>query len=327
MDILDGIEEDNFTLFNDTNGPLIAAFLSLELVSAFFANLFVLLFTLCKSKSRNQPSTIFLTSLLMADFVLISTMSFGIISAASGGWIFGQTNEIKHGLCQFVAYTLWYGVLLSVSTLAVLSFDRCLIIKPFFYKRFIKATTAKIVIVIIWIVCFVLNITPFFGFGRFVYGRIHGMCVPEWEQIGYNIYMLIIFLFLLGCIVITSLWTFCFIRKFLNDRNEIRDNIYVTQQRRLCGIFGVLLLVYFVCFIPSVIVAVLSMIFPDEIPNEVYAALLVNFFFITVANPLIQSIFRRDIKVFLKRCIKDYFICKNNVKNDNTNITSVNVIP
>jgi hypothetical protein len=245
----------------------------------------------------------------MADFVLISIMPFGIISAASGEWLFGSTIQTKHGLCQFVAYMFWYGILLTLATLAVISFDRCLIVKPFFYKRFIKPITAIIIIVIIWVLCAVVNITPFFGFGVFAYAKSHGMCVPDWEvQSLHNVYMLIITGIPVGCIVVTSLWTFCFIRKYL-DRNEIKDgNMYISQKKRVCGIFGILLLVYLACLLPSFVIGVLLVAIP-QLPHQLYAAALITGLFLTVANPLVQSIFRKDIKMFCKSCVKDRIMC------------------
>ena len=69
MDILE--DNDNFTLSEDINGPVLSAFLALVMVAGFVANLFVIIVTFCHPKSLKQPSTIFLTSLLLADLVVV----------------------------------------------------------------------------------------------------------------------------------------------------------------------------------------------------------------------------------------------------------------
>ena len=183
MDILE--VNDNFTLNEDINGPVLSTFVALEMVTGFVANLFVIIVTFCHPKSLKQPSTIFLTSLLLADLVVVAfVMSFNVIATASGGWIFGQSVEEKYGVCQFVGFMCWYAALLVLATLAIVSFDRCLsIVKPFVHKQYMKPHTAVIIIVITWIICAMLSTTPLYGFGIFRYSEIQGICFPEWTDI------------------------------------------------------------------------------------------------------------------------------------------------
>ena len=50
---------------------------------------------------NNLSSTIYLTSLLLADLVLVTVMPFGVISTAYGEWIFGQSVEEKYQVQLF----------------------------------------------------------------------------------------------------------------------------------------------------------------------------------------------------------------------------------
>ena len=94
------VDNYNFTLSEDINGPVLSAFYALIMVTGFVANLFVIIVTFCHPKSLKQPSTIFLTSLLLADLVLVVfVMPFSVISTASGEWIFGKSIEQKYGVC------------------------------------------------------------------------------------------------------------------------------------------------------------------------------------------------------------------------------------
>ena len=297
MDLLE--VNDNFTLSELVNGSVLSAFYGLVMVTGFVANLFVIIVTFCHPKSLKEPSTIFLTSLLLADLVLVVfVMLFSVISTASGEWIFGQSIEQKHGVCQFAGFMFWYGILLVPVTLAIVSFDRCLsIVKPFIHKQYIKPHTAVIIIVIAWIVCAVLNTTPLYGFGIFTYVSGHGTCGPVWAgQSLYLAFYLLLFLILYSSIVVTSIWTCCFTRRFL-EQHQAGSNIYVNKNRKLIGIFGSLLLVCALCFGPGVLTAVIRLF--TYVPFA-SAISIFCFFCITVANPLVQSFFRPDVRDTVK---------------------------
>ena len=298
------MEDDyyNFTFSEDINGPVLSAFYALIMVTGFVANLFVIIVTFCHPKSLKKSSTIFLTSLLLADLVLVVfVMPFSVISTASGEWIFGQSTEQKYGVCQFVGFMFWYSGLLVTATLAIVSFDRCLsIVKPFIHKQYMKPHTAVIIIVIAWIVCAVLN-TPLLGIGKFVFSMNQGTCGPMRSgQQFYLAFMLVICLILSGSIVVTSVWVCCFTRRFLKQkqqRTQSRSNIYVNNNRRVIGIFGSLLLVYILCIGPGVLNGIVSIF--------VYVKYLsitsvFCFFCITVANPIVQSFFRPDVRDTVK---------------------------
>ena len=305
MNILE--DNFNFTLSEYLNGPVLSACFALVMVIALVANLFVIIVTFCYQNSLKQPSTIFLTSLLLADLVVVvCVMSFSVIATGSGGWIFGQSVEEKHGVCQFAGYMFWYSILLVTATLTILSIDRFLsIVKPFIHKQYMKPHTAVITIVIAWIICAILNTTPLYGFGKFTYVADHGTCAPIWlEQNFYILFFLIIFIILIGIIVVTSVWTCCFTRRFLQQNQMLTDNnIYVNRNRRIIGIFGSLLLVCALGFGPGLLTA-----FIRVFTHVHYISLIsiFSFYFLTIANPLVQSFFRPDVrdtvKYFFSKC-------------------------
>ena len=307
MDIL--VINRNFTVDSTVNGPLLSSFIALIMVIAFFANFFVIAITFCnKSKSWKHPSTIFLTSLLLGDLVLVVfVMPFSVITGAYGEWIFGQSAEEKYRVCQFAAFMLWYSALLITSTLALISLDRFLfIVKPLFYRRhiYMKPQIAVTIVIIDWIVCAIVNTTPLYGLGLFRFAG-SGFCIPVWEgQLGYVIFTVLIFAILIGCIVVTSLWTCCsthnyFTRAEKRNINEMEENVYKTQKMKVIGIFGALLLMSVICFAPSFIVATLTSIL--SMPYIVYTTVTVCGCLTTVGNPLVQVLFRQDLKATLER--------------------------
>lgn len=301
MDILE--DNNNFTLSDSINGPVLSIFFALEMVAGFIANLFVIIVTCFHPKSWKQSSTIFLTNLLLADLVLvIAVMPFGIISTASGEWIFGETVEQKYSVCQFVGFIILYGVLLVTMTLAVISFDRFLsIIKPFLHKDYMKPHVATVIVLIVWVMCTILSTTPLYGFGRYHFAISYGLCVPQFEgQFAFMMYILLVMIVLVGCILVTSIWTCCFTRRFMqqNQLNTFNSNYYAIKLRRLIGIFGSLILASVLCFAPTLLVAAVAIVV-NGIPTYVYAATTVCFMVITIANPLVQSCFRPEIKACL----------------------------
>ena len=309
MDILQN--NGNFTLSTAINGPLLSAVIALIMVTAFVANLFVICITFCYTKSWKQPSTIYLTSLLLADLVLVTVMPFGVISNAYGEWIFGQSVEEKYGVCQFAAYMLWYSGLLMTVTLSAISLDRFLfIVKPLFYRRYIymKPQIAVTVVIIIWIVCAILNSTPLYGLGRFQFRVSNGFCMPMWQpQSYYFIYVLLIFSILYSCTVLMTIWTCCSTYNYFKRAAERRsgtnvfnseENIYTSKKREVIGIFGVLVLTNAISFLPS-LGALIAARFV-YIPDEVYALIIVCVLLATIGNPLVQVLFREDIKVVFK---------------------------
>jgi hypothetical protein len=289
----------NFTLSIYINGPVLASFTLITAIITFAGNLFVLIATQTDPKLRFQPSNIFLNSLLFGDLVMIvAVYPFMIISNYSGYWIFGSTVLEKYRFCQFVGFMFWFTVMLVFSTLAVISFDRWLfIIKPTIYKRFMKLPTALGIIVGLWITCAILNSTPFYGFGKFAFDYTSGLCTAEVDyKPEYIAYILVLFGTPIIIIVITSIWTCCFTRSFIARIDVVEQNhqLFASQKRRICGIFSILLLVCVICFFPIFFVIALAAIV--DLPHAVFAVVIVLFGLLFIANPVVQSFFRPDIK-------------------------------
>ena len=186
-----------------------------------------------------------------------------------------------------------------------------------------KPHTAVIIIVITWIICAMLSTAPLYGFGRFVYSKNQGTCVPEWTAF-YLIVSVLICVTMMGIIVVTSIWTCCFTRRFLQQNQTDNNNIYVSKNRRVIGIFGSLLLACALCFGPGKLTTFIY-IFYIYIPYlSIFSAFC--FYFITIANPLVQSFFRPDIrdtvKYMFSKCSSHTLSTSDTVRNQQTIKTS-----
>ena len=311
MDILE--ENDNFTLSEEVNGSLLAAAVGIELLLALTTNLFVLIFTLCHPKTLKQPSIIFLTNFVLVNLLMaVLVMPFTITTASFGEWVFGKTLEEKNGTCQFVGFVFAYTIQLTILTLAVMSVDRFLfIVKPLFYKRFMKTWVAIVIVVFVWILSCLLNIPPYFGLGQYAFGQFTATCVQVW--VGHKdflIFFCLIMLVVVTIITVTTLWTFCFTRRFIKRARDqlstskkgrsAHDHVYTSRMKKLIGIFGMLLMVTVLTFVPAILASLIGIIIgSNNLPGPVFAIVVISFLVNSIANPVVQSYFRKDVNEFI----------------------------
>ena len=290
--------ENNYTFTGNFSGPAVAAVLIVEMILALIANSVVLSITLYQRKSLKQPSTIFFTSLILAHLVLnLLYLPFIIIALAAGEWIFGSTDEEKRGTCYFNDFIYWWMVVVISLTLAAISFDRFLfIVKPHLHKRFMRPWVALTLTTAMWILSAVLSSVHVFGFHLYI-----DICFSYSDNIGFRVYFVILSAIVLGIIFVTSLWTFCFTRRFFKDQSVIAgESVYAAKKKRLIGIFGCMLLIYGICFVPGVLYFLLLLFI--DVPIWFIILAIICFLFITIASPVIQSYFRPEIKSVLASC-------------------------
>ena len=302
---------DNFTLSDEVNGPLLAAVICIEMIGGLTTNSFVLILTTCHLKTWKQPTTIFLSNMLLNNLIVnLFLMPCHLITAAVGEWIFGSTYEQREIVCQVVGCLLMFCVLTATEGLAILSFDRFFFItKAFQYERYMTVTKALIIISVSWLLAAFMSVSPFYGIGGFEFAP-YGMCVPGYRgQTVYAISAFIVVSILVGSITVTSIWTMCFIRKYLRNTGTRRlrpDNPYAAQERRVIGLFGMLIIVHILCYAPIVLFAVIE-VFTNALPTTAYAAAIVILLLLTTLIPLVQSFFRRDIRDAIVKGSKTIF--------------------
>ena len=290
--------DSNYTLSEEIIGRAGAAVLIVEMILALIANGVVLSITLYQRKSLKQPSTIFFTSLILAHLVLnLLYLPFIIIALAAGEWIFGSTDEEKRRTCYFNDFIYWWMVIVISLTLASISFDRFLfIVKPHLHKRFMRPWVALTLTIAIWILSAVLSSVHVFGFHLYI-----DICFSYSDSIGYRVYFVLLSAIVLGIIFITSLWTFCYARSYFKDQSVIAvGSVYASKKKRLFGVFGSMLLIYGICFVPGVLYFLLLLFIDVPLWYIIFA--IICFLFITVASPVIQSYFRPEIKNVLVSC-------------------------
>ena len=299
---------DNFTATGSINGPVLAAVFAVEAVVGFIANIIVLSITLYKRKSFKQPSTIFFTSLILSN-LLDALVYLPMTTVATGAeeWILGSTFEQRRATCVFSGTINWFIIFITTAVLAAISFDKCLfIVKPYFYKRFMKPWVALIITVTLWMIIALIFTMPLLGFGEYDYYFEFGLCFVTFQKNrGFMFFCIVTLLTFIIIIIVTSIWTFCFTRRFISDQSAIAgESVYHVKKMKLFGIFGSMLLAYGICYGLSFTIGIISV--AVTFPHEVYATNMFVFQLNIIATPLIQSYFRPDIVNSLKS-FKNFF--------------------
>ncbi|XP_011404958.1 PREDICTED: G-protein coupled receptor 87-like [Amphimedon queenslandica] len=289
--------ERNYTFTGDFSPEAVAGVLSIEMILALIANGVVLVITIYQRKSWKQSSTIFFTSLILAHLVLTLYLPFSIATLAAGEWIIGSTDEEKKGTCNFNGFIVLFSAYVMFMTLSLISIDRFLfIVKPHLHKRFMSPRVALVLVIIVWIVNAVFFSSGFINGSGMVYQYIdsQGLCFanttsPIMAATRFSMAMI-----LLCIIVVTSVCTFCFTRKFINNQSMIvGESVYASKKKRLFGIFGSMLLIYGICFAPGTFLSsFLAIIDP---PNQLIISAVILFFLAIILSPVVQSYFRPEI--------------------------------
>ena len=163
-----------------------------------------------------------------------------------------------------------------------------------------------------------IDSTPFFGLGDYTWSGAVGTCLPIWaDNRDYVIYFSILSTIPFTIIVITTVWTYIFTRRFLrndfqrrktmtqNEQDQLKHerSVYHVRIRNLIGVFGMLLIFSVITFSPYIIASVVGLIIGlENVASEIYTTALILFLLNNVTNSIIQSYFRRD----LRECIAQY---------------------
>ena len=307
--------ERNYTFTGDFSPEAVAAVLSIEMILALIANGVVLVITIYQRKSWKQSSTIFFTSLILAHLALnLLYLPFSITALAAGEWIIGNTDEEKQGSCGFSGYIAFCCAYITYMTLSLISVDRFLfIVKPHLHKRFMSPRVALVLVIIVWIVNPVFFSSGFINGSGIVYQYIDnlGLCYAYTTSPITSVIRLSINVILLSIIVVTSVWTFCFTRKFINNQSMIvGESVYSSKKKRLFGIFGSMLLVYGICFTPATFLS--SFLAIIDAPDKLLISGIILFILVIVLSPVVQSYFRPEINSVIVDIICHKMMCKPN---------------
>ncbi|XP_011402954.1 PREDICTED: C5a anaphylatoxin chemotactic receptor 1-like [Amphimedon queenslandica] len=304
---------DSFIAMGTINGPAVATVLAIEGLIGFIANIIVLGITIYRKKSWKQSSTIIFTSIILAHLIMIIMfLPLFVIAIGAEEWIFGSDDMQKRQMCLFLNFVEWTMKLLIQIMIAEVSFDRFLFLyKPHHHKKYMRWWVTLTLTTVLWIVAIILNVLPLFvDDNDFSYIFTYRPCIPRRQVSSYYFLVdLASYILIYVFIFITSVWTLCFTYRFIHNLSEVAgESVYASKKKRLFGIFGSMLLAYFIGFAPFTIAIIIRSFY--GVPIEVFATTEVTFQMTHIATPLIQSYFRPEItntlisfKAFLRQKI------------------------
>ena len=312
----------------DEGAPAVAVIFGIYFILAFTWNLFIIATFLNKRKLLREPANILLLNLAIADLTIAMTqMFFSMVTEAASEFVFGQSDTVRCGMCDFtgVFFMLLYGV--SMHTLAALSFDRFLLLfKPFRYKKIMTQRNTVFLVIGVWIISSFLALPPLAGLGQIEFNGRFGSCVPRFggenlrtglNNFYYVGYVALESLFPIVTIVICSFWTYRFINKFLRRNYRRRsfynrrgddgvvhqrqeDSRYHHQQQQLVKVFGALLVSNLVSWFPVLLVVIVIGILggkAEKVPDGVYVVGWICYLTAPVFHPIIESFFVKDMRL------------------------------
>lgn len=314
----------NFTISDEVNGPVIATIIGLEILASLLINFFVLIVSLSKPEIIKQPSIIFSTNIVVVNLLTIIYLTPVFVTISYGEWVFGVTVDQKRSSCQFSGAVCFMNVYLLVLSLAIVSVDRFLfIVKPFVHKSYVKAKTALIIVIAAWVVAGLTSIIPFvLGIqeSEYTFDEFVGSCGTAWEStFDYEIVLVCFVVCCVGVIAVTTLWAYCYTRKFIQRVNVVDNpttqpgiaasnsssssSMYNYRLLKVFGMFSMFLIATSLCYSPGILVAIAALIFSRKnLPSFCFPAIHVLYFLNYSLISLIQMVFRKELKDAIKKC-------------------------
>ena len=309
------------------DGPR-AIVLTVELLiylTAFFWNLFIIVYMLVKREKLKDPPNVFLFSLSAIDLTAtLLTAPFYMGTVLKGEWVFGGDDCTRQSVCEAVGFILSWLLLYQTDIIAAMAFDRFLAIaKPLHYRQYLTWRRALLIVLVAFVFALIPSVTPLFGFGVFFFERRLGACLFRWsEQMFYVAFFLVLLLIPIGIITVFTVITYWKIRSFLKHRFHHHTRRYTARselprvtrsynavQRNVLWLFTALLAILAICWLPGIVTALVSMgVTVGHIPGPVFLTDLLFVLANIAANPIIHAIFSKDIRSVLKRVVK-FFCC------------------
>ncbi|XP_037677686.1 long-wave-sensitive opsin 1 [Choloepus didactylus] len=273
-------------------------------ITSFFTNGLVLVATL-KFKKLRHPLNWILVNLAVADLVetaIASTIS--VVNQIYGYFILG------HPLCVVEGYTVSLCGITGLWSLAIISWERWLVIcKPFGNMRF-DAKLALMGIAFSWVWAAVWTAPPIFGWSRYWPHGLKTSCGPDVfsgdSYPGVQSYMLV--LLVTCCVTPLSIIVLCYLRVWLAIRavakQQKESESTQKAEKEVTRMVLVMILAFCLCWGPYTFFACFATAHPGYAFHPLVAALPAYFAkSATIYNPIIYVFMNRQFR----NCILQLF--------------------
>lgn len=274
------------------NWPYITAELVIAVLSI-FGNMLVCV-AIWRNKKLQTITNYFLMSLAVADFLV------GALAIPCALIIDLGISYHNYSLCIFVLSMLIIISQSSIFTLLLVAIERYIaIILPFHYRRLMKPRTAKLVILLTWILACVMGLIPLMGFQQ-RYKRISHCVLVYVVNMTYMVYFNFFGSVLTSLLVLFFIYTHIFItvRKHLKNIANMRT-ISAKQAKRNMGVVRkvrkticifLIVFLFIICLIPLHIILCVRFFCPRcKVPSQLILTTVILSHANSVFNPLLYA--------------------------------------
>ncbi|XP_056323520.1 trace amine-associated receptor 13c-like [Danio aesculapii] len=271
-------------------------FVSLLSVFAVFLNLLVII-SISHFRQLHTPTNMIVLSLAVADLIVgmivIPLMGIRFIESC---WYFGETFC---SVFSFIAYTV---VSVSLGNLVFVSVDRYIAVSdPLRYT--VRVTTDRIVICIVinWLCCCVYSVIMLYN--TMFYPETHDGCYGHctiFFKFEHFVTDLIVTFVAPSCVILSIyVKIFCVAKHQAKFANSVTG---VSKSQRKAGkTLGIVVMVYFMCWIPFYIVTLIEG--NESTESMGYNITLWILYLNSCMNPLIYSLFYKWFRISAKHIL------------------------
>ena len=335
------VTSELWVLADEASGLVTAIFLLLILAVGLPWNLLVTVIIL-KERLYKQPTIILLLNLVITDLLLLLILTIKIITGITGEFVAADISDhIRCNICKSAVITTTC-FLVSLFTIAAMSFDRLMFIyKPLKYDLIITSFKMLLALSLIWVVCALVSILPLVGFGEIVFFPPLLAClfnIPDEDN--YSTLFFSVCCLAILVTVVFNLWVVFIVQKNIRAIYKVRKSLVDTveggkalykrmkkkreeKELHLIKVFGGLLFCNLITWLPILCVSLYLFFTKGQNgpPAPVFTVADILFKSQLVLHPILETGLIRDVKEPMKKIILCLFQKKEIVssKNNETN--------
>ena len=321
-----GILDNTYWMIRgDVHHPILAVLYVLFFLVSFGWNVFILVVMIKKRTTFQLPAHVAIFALTVANvFSCITIILPLFIVQCTQEWAFFGADCFRCNICKIQGAIVVLLVDFALHVLALMSFDRMLLLlKPLTYRKYITKKRMFGLVIVLLVLCILIVTPPFYGFGEIEFNRNLGTCLPRFtgnnrQNIYYVGFCLIEAMFPMLTLIITSVITYRIIvrtlrtnhlrRKSLHRRKSMQEINEVShhkgQQQQLAKVFGAFLIAYIFAWSPIVVVGFVFVFSGDSNNCKVPGQVFVFGFFCYLSNvlfqPILETLFISDLRTQLR---------------------------
>uniref|UniRef100_A0A8C5STH5 G-protein coupled receptors family 1 profile domain-containing protein n=1 Tax=Laticauda laticaudata TaxID=8630 RepID=A0A8C5STH5_LATLA len=282
------------------NFHLLSALMFLVTSLSLFEN-FIVIFITVKFKQLRQPLNYVIVNLSVADFLVSlvgGTISF--LTNLKGYFYMGHWACVLE-VWRFFFHNLFRTSIIALWSLALLAFERYVVICRPLGNWHLKGKHAALGIAFVWVFSLIWTIPPTMGWSSYTPSRIGTTCEPNWYSGEYNDHTFII-TFFTTCFIMPLLVILGsygkLMRKLRKKANNIELDTFHKPERQVARMVVIMILAFLICWTPYAAFSILVTSHPS-IELDPRLAAIPAFFSktATVYNPVIYVFMNNQVLV------------------------------